>query len=257
MSKMYFDEYDTNVIVNSVNPQLSAPYQVDYQEIAYKNGGIALGKFKNSRTIDVICTIYGSSSENLIENVDALNNILNVDEPKKLRFEKRWSNRYWNAIPNGSVLINEIRNLALQFEISFLAPDPFAYELTKTENEYNVTDDPSSFTVTSPSGTEYIDLGCQVITTAPEDVDHLIIKNDQTNTEIEYNGTLKENEMLRIDPERSIVEKSTDGGSTWINAMDDVETINWLTLKPGVDNIFTVAGGNELTINTNYRGKYS
>jgi len=257
MSKMFFDGYDTNVIVNDVDPELSGPYQVDYHEIAYKNGGIALGKFKNARNIIVTGTIHGNTHENLIENIDSLNNILNVDEPKQLRFDKRWSNRYWNAIPNGHVTINELRNLAVQFEITFLAPDPFAYSLDETEEQYNITDDPDSFIVESPDGTEIINIGCLVITTAPEDIDHLIIKNDETNTEIEYTGTLKENDMLNVDSEKNIIEKSTDGGSTWINVMNDVGKIDWLTVKPNINNTFIVEGANELIVDIKYRGKYS
>lgn len=124
----YFSVVD---IVRSILPS-----RTNYSDNApYSDGATYSGYKYEPLAIQISILI----NDDLNEKKETLASILNVKEPKKLVFTDE-TNRYWNAVIDGSTDIDEILHLGTGV-LTFICLDPFAYSVETTTVEVVDLDD--------------------------------------------------------------------------------------------------------------------
>lgn len=96
-----------------------------------------------------------------------------------------------------------------------------------------------------------------IVNTDASTITTLTLTNTTRSQELTWTGSLAQNDQLRIDTERQHIEKSTDGGSTWSNAMSGLTAGDpFPRLAAGQNNAFTIAGFVAGTINITYNARW-
>lgn len=241
---------------------LMAQPQVDVQGIAQWFGGMSRAPGFGPLTIPVKCVVTGSSASDLLSKLDALRYLLNPRNGEKtLRFD--WlSTRYWKAVLANPGALSAVGVTWKQFDLVFVAADCRAYSTTdRSSPDFTVVATPHSMTVesgpTAVAGTAPCDPVWVIKNTSGGTVTTLTLNNSTTGESVTWTGSLANGNWLKVDIARGVVEKSTDSGANWTNAMGGVTGSFVLpTLSGGVANTVVLTGFSAATVVLTYTARY-
>lgn len=241
---------------------LQAQPQTDVQGVAQWYGGVSRSPGFGPLMIPVRCVVGGDSASDLVAKLDALKYALNPRNGEKtLRFD--WmSTRYWKAVLSniGDLSAHGVR--WKEFDLAFVAGDCRAYSTTnRTSPDFTVNSDPYSMTVesgpTAVAGTAPCDPVWVIKNTSGGNVTSFTLENETTGDSISWAGTLANNDWIRLDIARGVVEKSTDSGANWTNANSGVVgSYADIVLSGSVTNTVTLTGFSAATVVLTYTARY-
>ena len=234
-------DYDLSVISSNFftfNQSLSYTQLKDYALIgSYKRNALGL-------RMNVV--IEGTNAADVISNLDNVKKTLASEEEEALILDSI-STRYWNARLE-SLDGDFVANTAWQGTITFLCPDPLAYSTTETSSDFNIDADPKTITETV-GGTAIAKPGWTL--TAGETLSDVTIKleNVTTGEELQWTGSLVDEDELEIDSQNWTVKKNS------VSAM--TITGEFPRLIAGSNTIKVTALSTTGTLNITYRDAYA
>lgn len=205
------------------------------------------------RTITVSVLVSGSSSADLIAKIDALNAVLDPDMDKAIIFD-HMSDRYWMVRHAGDAIAAPPLGLSsIQFDLSFVAADPYGYSTTETVHTLTDGDSDGIITTTiTPGGSAEAE---PVYVLSPPPSTATMISNNATGQTLYIEHSA--GQLVKFDASFMAtypVYTSTDGGTTWIPAPEIVSGNYYnMRLKPNVANALTI-WASSATIT--YRARY-
>jgi len=222
--------------------------RTNYVEIADK--AYDFRAYLNPRTINLDVLVTGTSKANLISNLDNISRLLNPAEGVKHLTLDFPDDRFYKAKLDSSIDWEIITHKLARAELSFICPDPLAYDNEETSRNVNLDlTDPKTITETT-GGTAYIE---PVYTlTAGEDLTDVTIKveNLDTGEELQWEGFLTTGQKLEIDVALWIVKKEGTASMTTISGQ-------FPRLLPAADNSIKVTGfSTSGSLNIKYRNQY-
>lgn len=270
------------VIVRSRSFQHVADMRVDFQPSGGASGGQVQQSFHGPKFLNLSCiinTVLGSDTTRaaaLMRQIDAMAALLDPERGEKvLRIDDESGlatdlDRRYTAIIHGPLDKNDIgAKAASGFQLNFLVATGKSDSQTETTRQEAIASDPETYTEPASGivvGTTEALPVFILENTDSTSITTLTFQNetalDQFSTvratqTITWNGTLAQNDQLRIDSDRRHIEKSTDGGSTFVNAMGaKAAGGNFPTLEPGVSNDFRVTGFVAGTMDITYRARF-
>ena len=254
MSKMYYNNVDTGVIVGRVDLGLRPDSKIDEQSVAYRHGTVVLGRFYHSRPILVTGYLMGDDSNDFRSKLDFLNKALDSDKALPLRFTARYPDRYWLALLEGESPLNQ-RNTGGAFELTFIAPDPLAYALDVTETVYTITQSPQEI-FHEGGGSGVASPSIYIENFSETNVTSVGLEFEEVGAVLTWGGTLAQGDILWVDTERMLVKVSTDGGVTWAASMTGLGDLHvFPSLSPDMNTI-NVTGVETGELKLEYRKRY-
>lgn len=215
---------------------------INTHKIPMTDGSIAETALRESLSIDLKGSVYGSSYDTLRTNLDTLKAALQNGSQKFTLDDDRYIMAQLKSFKKSFVKINALA----KFTASFIAHYPFwLAEL-------------ASSSVTSPtSGTGYTVNNAGnaparvkiLITAASETADNCTIQNTTNGQSFQYRGTIATSQILEVDNRYD-----TDDFEVLNNAVDDHTNFqgDFITLEPG-DNTIIYTGVAGPTVALNYR----
>lgn len=119
--KGYYDgfEFTKYCVINNVKPLLSGSRNNDF----YVNPNVNGAEFRRTVLGQIKLEVEITIARNVMENLDHLNKLFNVSEPKRLTFSDR-PDRYLMAIVDGNVKFSSSNKLG-KAKITFISPDSY------------------------------------------------------------------------------------------------------------------------------------
>lgn len=238
--------------------------KLDMQDRGGGHGGVAQSSYLGARRFTWDCMLTAPDEDTLWSRLRTVRSLLSPT------LGDQWLSA--DHIPDTQVLarlngpINEIRQgfWAVSFQLNWLCADPFEYsQVEYGQSGVSIAADPT--TVYEPASASAVVDGTwapapvwTVVNTHATPVSGVTLTNVTTGEAMSWVGTLAQNDRLRIDCAREHVEKSTDGGSSWVSAMGGIGTADQFpALQPGVRNTITVAGVATGTLDVSYRARWA
>lgn len=238
--------YDLTVRSTSPSPFMP-PVKRSHVEVADKAHDFRA--YLRPKQISCDCTVTGDDATDLQANLDRISKLLNPTLGLKELILDFPSDRYYNAKVSEKIEWEIITPKVAQGEITFICPDPLAYDNSQTSSDHNIDADPDTVTET-PGGTAYIE---PVYTlTAGENLTDVTIKVENTDTgeELQWTGSLADTEELEIDVANWMVKKEGSASMATV-------TGEFPRLIPGTANhIKVTAFSTTGTLNITYRDTY-
>ena len=167
------------------------PGTTDYTlDIVGRHGSFDQGYTYQPRIIRVQFLIRRSTADELFEYARTVAAWLNTPEAKPFIFDRE-PDKFYMARPQGEVPLDRILYNAGYCDVSFIAPEPWAFALE------SVTETATGSIEAENSGT----LPCPVVieATIKESADGLIVGIDETGEHIEVNRALETGDVVVID----------------------------------------------------------
>ena len=266
---IYFDGVDLsgadyNLTALSASMSLGSPRNVASQNTPHRPGGTAWLLGDEPRQISVQAALWAGDGEEFRVRQDRLLNTLYAADLKSLRLDWLYPDRYWLVRLQNATPVSAFRQgLFAQFQLDFLAPDPYAFSLTEFDNTYTIDSDPYEFVLkedTSPAtpvGGSAPARPVYTITNTGSQITGVTIENENTGDALTWSGTLLQDDMIRIDVDRQLIEKSTSGGATWSTVMYALNTGHvFPVLQALAVNEMSITGIDSGTIQVVYRDRY-
>ena len=244
--------------------------RLDLHEQGGADGAIEQASSYKPRFMTLACVIEQSTRELLFTKYDLAMAALDPTNGKKLLILDHETgisaalNRGYYAMLNGPVVVSKDGNTSKLFNLTFVVPEGHAVSATESsQSSVSIDSDPKTIYEPAASGT--VVRG----TTKAKPVivlqnDHSVavtsvkVTNETTDEAIQWAGSLSTGDQLKIDTARHHLEKSTDSGSTWSNAMTGIHSTNnvFPRLQDGVQNEFTIVGFTTGSLDITYRGVF-
>lgn len=195
--------------------------------------------------IDLSVVIQASSRATLLSYLDSIRRFLGDQQDASLELDS-YSDRYWMA--RFQSINGEFQSpIAWMGDISFICYDPYAYSNIEYAYTYSIDDDPD--TVDENTGGNALIEPVFTLTAIGNQPDiTVVLRNDNTGEEIEWNGDLADGDVLVID------------SSLWLVTLNDTPSMltvdgKFPTLVPATTNLILISGfiGN---LNISYRNRY-
>lgn len=248
--------------VMDIETQLMAPPRLDMQDVAQGWGAAAACRNYGVKEFSLHCAASGTSASNLRTKLDALRLLLNpMNGEKALKFDDFESDRFWYAFLSSEIPASVRGASWIEFDLSFIAPDPRAYSTTETDLDFTIETDPDAFTLKAAGvavgGTAEIEPVWTITNSSGGAVSSVRLSNATTLEAVLCTTSLANGNLLRIDRARWAVEKSTDGGSTYTSVISATSSESVPpSISPGETNAVTVTGLSAGTLNATYRERY-
>ena len=274
MAKLVFDGIDLtgsdyNVTALSATRSSGAPRDMRTQAIP-RGEGVAWDMGRTPRTISVEVAQWGDTPEQFRQRHDRLMRLLNAAEPKSLRLDWAYPDRYWLVWLANDTPVSAFRQSRFErFRLEFVAPDPYALSVDEVTAQLSVDSDPFDFDLAggaspaAPVGGSADARPVYVITNddaespSQNPITFVALENTTTGDKLTWDGILLEAEQLRIDTDRMLVEFSADGGATWAAAMAELgDAVAFPRVRPGVVNEMRLTGVHDGTLDISYRHRF-
>ncbi len=235
---------DYNLVVTS--PDINHSGQ-NVPSIQLQDRGYIFRPQKQPRRIRIGFDVTGTSRSSLDGNLDSIKQIVTALVAKQLIFDTI-ATRYFNAILmdfSGQYLSASL----FRGRMDFTCPDPLAYSVTETSNDFSIDSDPKTIEEVVNGG-GYVSPVWTL--TAGENLVAVTIKLENLTTieELQWTGSLASAEELEIDVVRWLVSKE---------GVADMATITgkFPQLEGGIDNVVKVTGLSTTgSLNIKYRATY-
>ena len=255
---------DYNLTALSASMSLGSPRNVASQTTPHRPGGTAWLLGDDPRQISVQAALWGDDEEQFRARQDRLLNTLYAADLKSLRLDWLYPDRYWLVrLQNASPVSAFRQGLFAQFQLDFLAPDPHAFSITEFDETFTINSDPYQFALqddTSPAtpvGGSAPARPVYTITNTGTEITGVTLENETTGDAIIWGGSLDQNDKLRLDVDRQLVEKSTSGGATWSTVMAPLNTGHvFPVLQALAVNEMKITGISSGSIQVVYRDRY-
>jgi len=234
--------------------------KLDVQPVAH-GGGISQGVSYEPLIIEVEGIVVGDDGEDLRGKVEAISDVLNVDSDRTLVLNvSGWSDKRWWARLNrgGSPTLVGVRGA--RFRLEFIAADPIGESTVELSESY--TPDSDSFTFYIPDdagsvvGGNYKAVPVYTLTAVGDNPAGLAVENVSRGQEITYLPQLLNTQKLKIDSKNFTVQKSTDGGSSWVDVISNCDSGAFPELTRGLRNQMLLTNGDNTTVAVDYRERY-
>lgn len=266
-----FGDTDHGVTVIDFQDPLLADPRLDTQPRGGANGVSSRCVTLGPLYLNWVCMLEGSSRSNMMTKLDTVISELDPRNGALLLLPDHYNsidaevNRGCYARLNGPIIVQPKGDMAVVFNLTWEVPAGRWISATASGQSATAID-ANPKTIYEPSGaadvvrgTGYARPTYTLVNTHAATLSTLTLTNVTTSEAMTWTGSLAQNNQLRIDTaeDRLHVEKSTDGGTTWSNAMSGVAvTQEFPRLAPGVRNQFTVAGFVTGTLTISYRGVF-
>lgn len=121
---VHSDAFD--LIINKKNVPITPPIQSRTQEISGFDGAWDYGVSYGAREIEIECTMFGESKEDLKNNIRKLASVLNPRKgAKPLVFDDEPDKQYFARLSN-QIPLDQLGSMGT-FTLQFVCPDPFTY----------------------------------------------------------------------------------------------------------------------------------
>ena len=239
-----------------------APSDIDARMIAGRHGGTAGAAWYQRLQLDFTLLLTGTTHADAQDKMDLFRRLLSRDRaaPRTLRWGlSNMGDRFWLAQHEAIDAPEEV-GLSRRFRASFVSADPRAWGIDRVTQVKSITANPTTFNapdegfVAGTADTEPI----WIIEAGAGGAASVELENETTGQIVNYGAALNDGDQIRIDAGlRRIVEKSTDGGTTWASAMGDVTITQRMPLLwAGVQNELKVSGIGAGTVTAVYRARY-
>ena len=256
-------------LVNWSTPIMS-DVRLDLHEQGGADGAIEQASSYKPKFMTLVCVIEQSTRELLFTKYDDAMAALDPVNGKKLLILDHETgistalNRGYYAMLNGPIVPSRYGNTSLLFNLSFVVPGGHAVSATESsQSSVVINSDPK--TVYEPAASGSVVRGTTkarpviILTNTHADaVTSIEVTNETTDEAVGWGGSLVQNALLRIDSARMHIEKSTDSGTTWTNAMTGISSVNNMfpRLQDGVQNELTIEGFISGSLDITYRGVF-
>jgi len=146
---------------------------------------------------------------------------------------------------------------AIEFNLDLVVPEGVARGLADVTQNDTIATDPDSFTTPTAAvlgGTNPVRPVFVLVNTDSTTITSLTLANATRSETLNLDITLAQNNQCRIDSDRETIEKSTDGGSTWANALSGLTAGDpFPRLTDGSQDTITVTGFVAGTLATTWR----
>lgn len=215
------------------------------------------------------CIVEGSSAQDLAIKMGNVKAGLKVSAPKLLlpyfyQVYDADNNKGYFARSNGPTQPQVIGKKSCRFLINWIVDRPFAVSATAS-GQSGTAIDASPKTIYEPTAGDEVVRGNStarpvwiLVNTDSVTITTLTLDNVTRGESCTVTVGLAQNDQLKIDSERQHIEKSTDGGTTWTNAMSefDIENEDFIHLSAAARNELTVTGFVAGTLDVTYRGEF-
>lgn len=227
---------------------LILPFSRERKSVQLRNKEFSVGSVTPGKTIIAGCRVFGDDLSDLLTNMDNINEILNVKGEKKLEFG-HLTDRYWMAeFENISGPFTGIG--AYEVELTFFAPDPYAYSITEQIVPKTINLSPFSFEINVNGSAPTTPLYYLTPNVGGLNPGTLYIWNKTTDEKIliEHNWFTSSKTLL-IDTQRWIVEFNGDP------VMESIEG-EFPFLVQGKNNIEIAGAGTNTDLKIKYRERF-
>jgi hypothetical protein len=248
------------ILVTNTPMQIIGEPKLNTANFAQKDGGITQGGTRALSPLAINILIQGDDYTDLKTKIDALTLLIDPSNGDKdivldNRMDRKWTGRLASAIfdvPAGASSYRTTLNFMVQ---------PHAEAVSETTQNITVDETPESFTVPA-SGTLDGSMTAKPVwlyTHTGAIVTSLTLANSTTSQTVKVTGfNIFNTHQIRFDAERQIVERSTDGGSSFSSIMEFLDTTDktFPELAPNVSNSCSVTGSTTGTLAITYRARY-
>lgn len=263
---MTFDSIDLTgstyglTVLNTTFFPAGKEQRIHSRDVPNRHGGFATGGFVQAKDIAVDVMVQGTSTADLLAKIDAINIALDPQKGIKPLFLPAFPGRQWNASLKEQADANVRGQAAAAFRLTFHAADPIAYATSATTQNVTLDETPKAFNAPASgnfAGSTFALPVWTVRNTSASPVTAVTISNVTRLESIIVNQTLEQNEYIRVDAARGVVEFSTNG-STWTNINNKIASspAAFPKLSGGVVNACSVAGVGTGTLAVTYRARY-
>jgi len=238
--------------------------ELDIAGIEQLDGGIAGKPFLVPREIEIPVEIEAATRAALGTRLDSIRGVILGNRQKQtLQFDDEVHNdRYWEVLPGAApIRLTPLGPLAVEGILSFVAPDPIAFDTSEETPSYTINADPKTFNIpTSGSvGGNHDTFPVYVFTINSGAPTQIKIDNTTAGTSLTWAKAIAAGNKVRIKtaPNAMTVELSTDGGTTWSVEMTSLQAASSFPfLKAGVVNAMNVEGLMDATLDLTYRQRW-
>jgi predicted phage tail component-like protein len=230
--------------VTDHNPE---DYSIAVNTIQTKNQAYISGEYMPPRPLRLEVVIQGSSISDLKTKLSNIVSVLATGTEEYLVLDDDTTKRF-KARFVGKSKLEKWGNTNWEGTLTFTCPDPRAYSTSETSSNHTIDADPK--TVTETVGGNEITLPVWTLTAGETLTDvTIILKNNTTNEEITWEGSLASTDELEIDSQYWTVKK---------NGTESMATVSgkFPRLTPGSNSITVTALSTTGSLNITYRAAY-
>jgi predicted phage tail component-like protein len=240
-----FNGIDMSAYGLTVTDHNAEDYSRAVNTIQTKGRAYISGEYMPARPLRLEVVIQGSSISDLKSKLDSIVAILSSDGYLILDDD---TTKHFNAHFVGKSKLEKWGNTNWEGTLEFICPDPLVYSTTETSSDHTINADPK--TVTETAGGNTITKPVWTLTAGETLTDVTIsLKNNTTNEEITWEGSLASTDELEIDSQYWTVKK---------NGTESMATVSgkFPRLTPGSNSITVTALSTTGSLNITYRAAY-
>ena len=243
-------------------PYPTSPVSMDGASLGGADGGVGGPKRRDPINLSFPIRITGASAANTVAKLDTLLVALHVTGARSLRFDGSLSTRFYMAEFIGSSNYEWSGLDSVKLTLNFWVPKPFWKSTTETSQTAEaISASPQAFDVTdggTVGGNWYAYPIWIIKQTDTTTITSVTLANATTTETIVWTGSLAEDDWLRLDsnPMNFRIEKSTDDGTSWTDAIGGADGGIVPSLNGGVSNSLSVTGVTAGAVDIYYRAEY-
>jgi predicted phage tail component-like protein len=244
-----FNGTDMSAYGLTVTDNNADDYSDNVEIIQTKNQGYVSGEYMPPRPLDLVSVVQGTSIADLKTKLRNIVSVLRTGTEENLILDDDTSKLY-KARFKGKSKLDKWGNTIWQGTLSFICPDPLAYSTTETSSDFNIDADPD--TVIETVGGNAITRPVWTLTAGETLTDvTIILKNNTTNEEISWEGSLASTDTLEIDSALWTVKKN---GALSMSGVDP--SGKFPRLAVGINSITVTGLSTTGTLNITYRDAF-
>jgi predicted phage tail component-like protein len=247
-------------VLNATPMPSRAEARLHSRDVPNRHGGYAVGGYVEAQDIEAQVMIVGTSTTDLLAKLDALNRALDVQQgAKAFRFDAI-PGRQWYGWLRNRITGPMMGPAAFRTTLVFHCPDPIAYSTDVTTQNVTLDASPKAFNVPGTGVLAGSTFALPVWTfrnTSATPVAGFSFANITRGEGMSIAYTMEENEYIRVDTARGVVEFSSLGADwTIINNAITTSPASFPKLTPGGANSCSVTGIPTGTLAVSYRARF-
>lgn len=231
--------------------------RIDVQPVPY-GGGVSQGRFDDVLVFDVPVMVEGGNPDDIQDHLDNIGFVLNQPDGDAALFfpNTHIDDRRWNARLSGMSEPFDTTSTSVSFTYTFTAPQAVSEIIALTTQNVAPAGAPHAFNIpvagVLAGNIEAFPIYTFTATGVVTNITLISVTQDVT---LQWTGSLVNTNVLVIDtdPGAMTIEKSSDAGVTFVNALGNMAQLGFPTLNARVSNSMTVLGANNTNLAITYR----